>query len=89
MHTHTPFRPALLQYLDAFCLCGTSKSVGLKILLARLKFCWHIFNFAGAVFEAKVAPAKDLRKQKFCWRAPENTITPRHQLRRWQSQQPR
>jgi hypothetical protein len=32
-------------------------------LLARLKFCWHILNFAGVVFEAKVAPAKDLRQQ--------------------------
>jgi hypothetical protein len=29
------------------------------ILLARLKFCWHILKFAGAVFEIKVAPAKD------------------------------
>jgi hypothetical protein len=24
------------------------------ILLAYLKVCWHILNFAGAVFEAKV-----------------------------------
>jgi hypothetical protein len=29
------------------------------ILLARLKFCWRILNFAGAVFEIKVVPAKD------------------------------
>jgi hypothetical protein len=32
-----------------------SKSLGLMILLARLK-C--ILNFAGVVFEAKLAPAK-------------------------------
>jgi hypothetical protein len=36
-----------------------SKSLGLIILLARLKFCWRILNFAGVVFEAKVAPARD------------------------------
>ncbi len=40
------------------------------ILLAHLKFCWHIFNFAGVVLEAKVAPAKDSRQQnlagKYC-----------------------
>jgi hypothetical protein len=35
-----------------------SKSLGLMILLAGLKFCWRILNFAGVVFEAKVAPAK-------------------------------
>ncbi len=28
-----------------------------------LKFCWRILNFAGAVFEAKVVPAKDSRQQ--------------------------
>jgi hypothetical protein len=33
------------------------------ILLVRLKFCWCILNFAGAVFEAKVVPAKDSRQQ--------------------------
>jgi hypothetical protein len=33
------------------------------ILLAGLKFYWHILNFAGAVFEAKVAPAKDSCQQ--------------------------
>jgi hypothetical protein len=38
-----------------------SKSLGLMILLAHLKFCWRILNFAGAVFEAKVTPAKSLR----------------------------
>jgi hypothetical protein len=40
-----------------------SKSLWLMILLARLKFRWRILNFAGAVFEAKVAPAKDPRQQ--------------------------
>jgi hypothetical protein len=44
-------------------LLGMSKSLGLMILLARLKFCWRILNFAGAVFEAKVAPTKDSRQQ--------------------------
>jgi hypothetical protein len=47
-----------------------SKSLGLMILLAHLKFCWCIFNFAGVVLEAKVAPAKDSRQQnsagKYC-----------------------
>jgi hypothetical protein len=33
------------------------------ILLARLKFCWCILNFAGAVFEIKVTPAKDPPQQ--------------------------
>jgi hypothetical protein len=33
------------------------------ILLARLKFCWRILNFAGAVFEIKVTPAKDPQQQ--------------------------
>jgi hypothetical protein len=33
------------------------------ILQGHLKFCWRILNFAGAVFEAKVAPAKDSRQQ--------------------------
>jgi hypothetical protein len=42
-----------------------SKSLGLMILLAHLKFCWRILNFAGAVFEAKVASAKDPRQQNF------------------------
>jgi hypothetical protein len=42
------------------------------ILLAHLKFC---LNFGGAVFEAKVAPAKDPRQKKICWRVPENTLT--------------
>jgi hypothetical protein len=32
------------------------------ILLVHLKFCWRILNFAGAVFEAKVVPAKDQRQ---------------------------
>jgi hypothetical protein len=40
-----------------------SKSLGLMILLAPLKFCWRILNFAGVVFEAKVVPAKDLHQQ--------------------------
>jgi hypothetical protein len=40
-----------------------STSLGLMILLVHLKFCWHILNFAGAVLEVKVAPAKDLRQQ--------------------------
>jgi hypothetical protein len=40
-----------------------SKSLGLMILLARMKFCWCILIFAGAVFEAKVMPAKDPCKQ--------------------------
>ncbi len=39
--------------------------IGLMILLARLKFCWRVLNFAGAVFEVKVAPANDLRQQNF------------------------
>jgi hypothetical protein len=33
------------------------------ILLAHLKFCWRILNFAGVVFEIKVTPAKDPRQQ--------------------------
>ncbi len=33
------------------------------ILLAGLKFCWHILNFADAVFEVKVVPAKDPHQQ--------------------------
>jgi hypothetical protein len=33
------------------------------ILLAHLKFFWCILNFAGAVFEIKVAPAKDPRQK--------------------------
>ena len=44
-------------------------------LLAHLKFCWRILNFAGAVFEVKVAPANDLRQQNFAGAAPENTNT--------------
>jgi hypothetical protein len=40
-----------------------SKLLGLMILLAHLKFFWRILNFAGAVFEAKVTLAKDLRQQ--------------------------
>jgi hypothetical protein len=40
-----------------------SKSLGLMILQVRLKFCRRILNFAGTVFEVKVAPAKDLRQQ--------------------------
>jgi hypothetical protein len=32
-------------------------------LLVCLKFCWHILNFVGAVFQAKVMPAKDPRQQ--------------------------
>jgi hypothetical protein len=36
-----------------------SKSLGLMILLVRLKFCWRILNIAGTVFEAKVTQAKD------------------------------
>ena len=34
--------------------------IGLMILLAHLKFCWRILNFAGAVFEVK------LRQQTTC-----------------------
>ncbi len=52
-------------------LLGMSKSLGLMILLARLKFFWRILNFAGVVFEAKVALAKDSCQKKICW-----TITP-------------
>jgi hypothetical protein len=44
-------------------LFGMSKSSGLMNLLAHLKFCSCILNFAGAVFEAKVAPAKDSHQQ--------------------------
>jgi hypothetical protein len=33
------------------------------ILLARLKFFWRIFNFAGMVFEIKFTPAKDPHQQ--------------------------
>jgi hypothetical protein len=33
------------------------------ILLVHVTFCWRILNFAGAVFEAKVAPAKDSHQQ--------------------------
>jgi hypothetical protein len=40
-------------------------------------FCWHILNFAGAVFEVKVAPANNLRQQNFAGAAPENTNTGR------------
>jgi hypothetical protein len=39
------------------------KTLGLMILLACLKFCWCILNFAGVVFEIKVMPAKDPRQQ--------------------------
>ena len=39
--------------------------IGLMILLARLKFFWRILNFAGTVFELKVAPEIDLRQQNF------------------------
>jgi hypothetical protein len=39
--------------------------IGLMILLARPKFCWRVLNFAGAVFEVKVAPANDLCQQNF------------------------
>jgi hypothetical protein len=42
---------------------GIPKSLGLMILLARLKFCWCIINIAGPVFEVKVVPAKDPHKQ--------------------------
>jgi hypothetical protein len=49
--------------------------IGLMILLAHLKFCWHILNFAGTVFEVKVAPANNLRQQNFAVAAPENTDT--------------
>jgi hypothetical protein len=34
------------------------------IFLAHLKICWSILNFAGAIFEAKVAPTKDLRQPR-------------------------
>jgi hypothetical protein len=44
-------------------LLGMSKSLRLMILMARLKFCWCILNFAGAAFEVKVVPAKDPRQQ--------------------------
>jgi hypothetical protein len=44
-------------------LRGMSKSLSLMILLAHLKFCWCILNFAGTVFELKVAPAKEPRQQ--------------------------
>jgi hypothetical protein len=47
------------------------------ILLAHLNFCWRILNFAGAVFEVKVAPANNLRQQNFAGAAPENTNTGR------------
>ncbi len=53
----------MLQQFYAFFLHGMSKSLGLMVLLACLKFCWRILNFAGTVFEAKVAPAKDPRQQ--------------------------
>ncbi len=53
------FATTLLYY---YFLLGMSKSLGM-ILLVHLKICWCILNFAGAVFEAKVAPAKDLRQQ--------------------------
>ncbi len=49
--------------------------IGLMILLAHLKFCWRILNFAGAVFEVQVAPANNLRQQNFAGAAPENTDT--------------
>ncbi len=49
--------------------------IGSMILLAHLKFCWRILNFAGAVFEVQVAPANDLRQQNFAGAAPENTST--------------
>jgi hypothetical protein len=52
-----------------------SKSLGLIILLVHLKFCWSILNFAGAVFEAKVAPAKDPRQQNSAGVCQNNTIT--------------
>jgi hypothetical protein len=41
----------------------SQNSLGLMILLACLKFCWRILNFAGMVFEIKVTPAKDLCQQ--------------------------
>jgi hypothetical protein len=47
--------------------------IGLMILLAHLKFCWHILNFAGTVFEVKVTPANNLRQQNFAGAAPDNT----------------
>jgi hypothetical protein len=53
----------LQQYFYAFFLHGMSKSLGLMILLVYLKFCWRILNVSGAVFEAKVAPAKDPHQQ--------------------------
>jgi hypothetical protein len=37
----------------------SKKSLGLIILLAHLKICWCILKFACAVFEIKVAPARD------------------------------
>jgi hypothetical protein len=38
------------RFFNAFFLLGMSKSLGLMILLAHLKFCWPILNFAGAGF---------------------------------------
>jgi hypothetical protein len=55
--------PFPCQIANPFFLLGVSKSLGFMILLARLKFCWHILNFAGLVFEAKRAPAKDSHQQ--------------------------
>jgi hypothetical protein len=54
-----------------------SKSLGLTNLLARLKFCWRILNFAGVVFKAKVAPAKDSCQENSagaCQRAEESWL---------------
>ena len=39
--------------------------IGLMILLVRLKISWRILNFAGTVFEVKVAPANDLHQKIF------------------------
>ena len=39
--------------------------IGLMILLVRLKFCRCVLNFAGTVFEVKVAPANDLGQKNF------------------------
>jgi hypothetical protein len=39
------------------------QKLGLMILLVHLKICACILNFAGAVFEVKVTPAKDPHQQ--------------------------
>ena len=63
--SHLRARGNTFLHITHFVSSRHMTKIGLLILLAHLKFCLRVLNFAGAVFEVKVAPANDLRQHNF------------------------